>query len=194
VAADCTGHGVPGGFMSMLGIAFLNEIVNKSKELHSNEILNQLRQQVIHSLHQTGKSGEAQDGMDVSLYILNHEEKKLQFSGANNPLIIIRNDEIIEIKGDKMPIGIHTRADEPFTNHEIELFEGDVVYSFTDGYQDQFGGKRGKKFMSKNFKELLLKMHKKPMDKQKEILEKTLNEWQGSFERVDDILVMGVKI
>lgn len=194
VAADCTGHGVPGGFMSMLGIAFLNEIVNKNEVLEPNEILNQLREQVISSLHQTGKMGEAQDGMDISLFILDHKNKRLEFAGANNPLIIIRDQEIIEIKGDKMPIGIHTRADEPFTNHKVELKEGDVVYTFTDGYPDQFGGKKGKKFLSKNFKELLLKIHEKPMDKQREILEKTLLEWQGSFERVDDILVMGVKI
>lgn len=194
VAADCTGHGVPGGFMSMLGIAFLNEIVNKNEVLHANEILNQLREQVISSLHQTGKMGEAQDGMDVSLYILDHKKRKLEFSGANNPLIIIRDKEIIEIKGDKMPIGIHYRAEEPFSNHKVDLMEGDVVYSFTDGYPDQFGGRNGKKFLSKNFKELLLKIHDKPMNKQKEILEKTLLEWQGSFERVDDILVMGVKI
>jgi serine phosphatase RsbU (regulator of sigma subunit)/ligand-binding sensor domain-containing protein len=194
VAADCTGHGVPGGFMSMLGIAFLNEIVNKNEVLHANEILNQLREQVISSLHQTGKMGEAQDGMDVSLYILDHKKKKLEFSGANNPLIIIRDNEIIEIKGDKMPIGIHYRAEEPFSNHKVELREGDVVYSFTDGYPDQFGGRKGKKFLSKNFKELLLKIHDKPMNKQRDILEQTLIEWQGSFERVDDILVMGVKI
>jgi serine phosphatase RsbU (regulator of sigma subunit) len=194
VAADCTGHGVPGGFMSMLGIAFLNEIVNKNEVLHANEILNQLREQVISSLHQTGKMGEAQDGMDVSLYILDHKKRKLEFSGANNPLIIIRDNEIIEIKGDKMPIGIHYRAEEPFSNHKVDLMEGDVVYSFTDGYPDQFGGRKGKKFLSKNFKELLLKIHDMPMNKQREILEKTLLEWQGSFERVDDILVMGVKI
>lgn len=194
VAADCTGHGVPGGFMSMLGIAFLNEIVNKNEVLHANEILDQLREQVISSLHQTGKMGEAQDGMDVSLYILDHKKRKLEFSGANNPLIIIRDNEIIEIKGDKMPIGIHYRAEEPFLNHQVDLKEGDVVYSFTDGYPDQFGGRKGKKFLSKNFKELLLKIHDKPMNKQRDILEQTLLEWQGSFERVDDILVMGVKI
>ncbi len=195
VAADCTGHGVPGGFMSMLGIAFLNEIVNKSPDnVTAAEILNQLREQVIASLHQTGKSGEAQDGMDVSLFILDWENKSLEFAGANNPLIIIRNNELIEIKGDKMPIGIHDRADEPFTNHEVELEDGDVIYTLSDGYQDQFGGPKGKKFMIKRLKQLLIDIHEKPMPEQRSILLKELEEWQGSFERVDDIIIMGVRI
>ena len=195
VAADCTGHGVPGGFMSMLGIAFLNEIVNKSPDnVTAADILNQLREQVIASLHQTGKTGEAQDGMDISLFILEWEKKKLEFAGANNPLIIIRDGEIIEIKGDKMPIGIHDRADMPFTNHTLDLENEDVIYTFSDGYQDQFGGPRGKKFMIKRFKHLLIDIHKNPMSEQKDILLAKLEEWQGTFERVDDIIVMGVRI
>ena len=195
VAADCTGHGVPGGFMSMLGIAFLNEIVNKSPDnVTAGEILDQLREQVIESLHQTGKTGESQDGMDISLFILDWEKKNLEFAGANNPLIIVRNQELIEIKGDKMPIGIHDRADQPFTNHVVELVDGDVIYTLSDGYQDQFGGPKGKKFMIKRLKQLLIDIHEKPMSEQRDILLKELEDWQGSFERVDDIIVMGVKI
>ncbi len=195
VAADCTGHGVPGGFMSMLGIAFLNEIVNKSPDdVTAAEILNQLRDQVIASLHQTGKSGEAQDGMDISLFILDWENNSLEFAGANNPLIIIRNNEMIEIKGDKMPIGIHDRANQPFTNHVVKLEDNDVIYTFSDGFQDQFGGPKGKKYMIKRLKQLLLDIHQKSMSEQVEILLMELEEWQGSFERVDDIIVMGVQI
>ncbi len=195
VAADCTGHGVPGGFMSMLGIAFLNEIVNKSPDnVTAAEILDQLRDQVISSLHQTGKSGEAQDGMDVSLFILDWENRKLEFAGAHNPLIIIRDGKIIEIKGDKMPIGIHYRASQPFANHAMDLAEGDVIYTFSDGYPDQFGGPQGKKFMIRRFKQMLVDIYRKPMSEQKELLLKELEEWQGSFDRVDDIIVMGVRI
>ncbi|TVR72593.1 MAG: hypothetical protein EA408_06545 [Marinilabiliales bacterium] len=195
VAADCTGHGVPGGFMSMLGIAFLNEVVNKSPDdVTAAEILNQLREQVIASLHQTGKTGEAQDGMDISLFILDMENRNLEFAGANNPLLIIRNNELIEIKGDKMPIGIHDRANQPFTNHVVKLEDGDVIYTFSDGYQDQFGGPKGKKYMIKRLKQLLLDIHQKPMSEQVEILLMELEEWQGSFERVDDIIVMGVRV
>lgn len=195
VAADCRGHGVPGGFMSMLGITFLNEIVSKSSDkVTAGDILNQLRDQIIRFLHQTGKTGESQDGTDISLFILDLENKKLEFAGANNPLIIIRDPEIIEIKGDKMPIGIHDRADVPFTNHVVELKDNDVIYTLSDGYQDQSGGPEGNKFMIKRLKALLLEIHTKPMPEQKEILEKELLEWQGSFGRVDDIIIMGVKV
>jgi serine phosphatase RsbU (regulator of sigma subunit) len=195
VAADCTGHGVPGGFMSMLGVAFLNEIVNKSDgNLTAGQILDLLRDQVIRSLHQTGKSGEQQDGMDISLFILDQENLNLEFAGANNTLIIIRNGELIEIKGDKMPIGIHDRADNPFTTHLVGLMEGDVIYTFSDGYQDQFGGPKGKKFMIKQLKQLLLGIYDQDMTEQRDILEKELLDWQGSYERVDDIIVMGVRV
>ncbi len=195
VAADCTGHGVPGGFMSMLGTAFLNEIVNKSPaDISASEILNQLRSQVIQSLRQKSEASETQDGMDISLFILDQKRRQIEFAGANNSLIIIRNGEIIELKGDKMPIGIHFGKDEPFSNHLFDVFEGDVMYSFSDGFQDQFGGPEGKKFMSKNLKMLLLNIHHEPMERQKEILEETLLEWQGSNERVDDILIIGVRI
>jgi len=153
--ADCTGHGVPGAFMSMLGVAFLNEIVSKNRKLTAGDILDQLRSQVIHSLHQTGREGENQDGMDVALLILDRNNMSVEFAGANNPLFIYRNSELIELKSDKMPIGIHTRVNQPFTNHSEKLKKGDMLYAFTDGFPDQFGGPDGKKFMIKNFKKIL---------------------------------------
>ena len=192
--ADCTGHGVPGAFMSMLGIAFLNEIVSKHNEIHAHDILNELRRQVIGSLHQTGREGENQDGMDVALFILDRSNNKLEFAGANNPLLIFRDNKMMEFKSDNMPIGIHKNADKSFTNHEFVVEEGDVIYAFSDGYTDQFGGIKEKKFMLKNFKSLLQEIHNRPMDEQKIYLENTLDQWMGSLNQIDDILVMGVRI
>ncbi len=194
VTADCTGHGVPGAFMSMLGMAFLNEIVSKRKSIHANEILNELRSMVISSLRQTGQTGESQDGMDLALYILDQENMKLEFAGANNPLFLYRNKELFITKADKMPIGISSMANESFTNHVIDVKKGDLLYTFSDGYPDQFGGPKEKKFMIKNFKQLLSDNLHKPLEEQKKVLEETLNEWMANTEQVDDILVIGVKV
>ncbi|KPK85054.1 MAG: hypothetical protein AMS27_08440 [Bacteroides sp. SM23_62_1] len=194
LAADCTGHGVPGAFMSMLGISFMNEIVNKSDMTQPNEILNKLRDNVVNSLHQTGEEGEAQDGMDLALCVINNNKSKLQYAGAYNPLFLIRDDELIEYKPDKMPIGIYKEKQDSFTNHEIEIQDGDAMYMFSDGYVDQFGGPGAKKFMAKRFKELLLSIYKKPMNEQKTILDTTLEEWKGGIDQIDDILVMGFRI
>ena len=194
VAADCTGHGVPGAFMSMLGISFMNEIVNKSDTTQANEILNHLRSDVISSLGQTGVTGETQDGMDLALCVIDTDAMQIQFSGAYNPLYLIRNDELTEYKSDKMPIGIHKEKNDPFSNHEIKIRKGDALYMFSDGYVDQFGGARQKKFMTKNFKELLLRINKKTMKEQREILDRTLLEWMGDVDQIDDILVMGLRV
>jgi serine phosphatase RsbU (regulator of sigma subunit) len=196
VIADCTGHGVPGAFMSMLGISFLNEIISKHRDLpHSNEILEELRAHVIKSLHQTGKSGESQDGMDLALYIIDKEAGKMEFSGANNSLWIFRNGEMIEKRADKMPIGIYYSLDDnSFTRHDIDLEEGDAVYAFSDGYYDQFGGPMQKKFLIKNFREMLKKIHKKPMEEQQRIMLETLEAWMADSAQVDDILVVGVRV
>ena len=193
-AADCTGHGVPGAFMSMLGISFMNEIVNKSDTTQANEILNQLRSHVVESLGQTGEEGEQQDGMDLALCVIDMKAKKIQYSGAYNPLYLIRNNELIEYKPDKMPIGIHREKKEAFTNRLIDVEIGDALYMFSDGYVDQFGGPRQKKFMSKSFKELLLQINSKPMEEQREILNTTIEDWMGQVEQIDDILVMGMRI
>ncbi|KKM64122.1 hypothetical protein LCGC14_1504580, partial [marine sediment metagenome] len=180
VVADCTGHGVPGAFMSMLGNALLNDIVNNIKVLQANLILNELRDQVMVSLRQTGKGGEAKDGMDIALCILDKDNLSLQYAGGYNPLYLIRKNELIEIKADKMPIGISSKAGESFTNHELTLQKGDAFYMFSDGYVDQFGGPKGKKYMTTRFKELLLDIQNKIMFEQKEILEQTITEWMGS--------------
>ena len=192
--ADSTGHGVPGAFMSLLGVAFLNEIVNKVVVIRANEILNQLRGQIINSLHQTGKEDEAKDGIEIALCIINLEKKKLQYSGAFSPLYLVRYNELIEIKADKMPIGIYEDEEKSFTSKEIQLEKNDIIYLFSDGYVDQLGGPKRKTFRSKYFKQLLIDIHDKPMKKQKEILEKNMEDWKGNIEQIDDVLVMGIKI
>ncbi len=192
-AADCTGHGVPGAFMSMLGISFLNEIVRKQEMTQANHVLDELRNQIKATLDQTGKSDEAKDGMDIAFYVIDTETNMLQYSGANNPLYIFRNNELIEYKANRQPIGIYAR-EKPFTNHLIQLEKGDTIYTFSDGYVDQFGGDNGRKFLSKKFKKLLLDTHHKSMQEQKQILEQMFKDWRGSLEQVDDVLVVGVKI
>ena len=194
VAADCTGHGVPGAFMSMLGISFLNEIVNKGDSTLPNDIMNNLRDNVVNSLHQTGEEGEQQDGMDLALCVIDNDKTKLWFAGAYNPLYLIRNNELTEIKPDKMPIGIYKEKTDSFTNNEVPIQEGDAIYMFSDGYVDQFGGPKAKKFMSKNFKDLLLSIYNKTMEEQREILDTTIEDWKGDVEQIDDILVIGLRV
>ncbi len=192
-AADCTGHGVPGAFMSMLGVSFLNEIVNRAEKLKANEILNQLRKYVKTTLSQSEES-EAKDGMDIALCILNEKTKVLQYSGAFNPLYIIRKNELIEIKANRMPIGVYPGEETAFTNHEIRLSKGDCLYMFSDGYVDQIGGEKGKKFLSKTMKKLLIEIHQEPLIKQKELLHQNIQKWMGKFHQVDDILIIGLRM
>jgi len=191
--ADCTGHGVPGAFMSMLGIAFLNEITAPDQLLCPAEILDQLSNKVVKELGQGGKMGQSKDGMDISLIRLNLKTKELQWAGANNPIYFIPNNELIEIKPNKRPIGYHITT-QPFTNHEIKLEPGTAFYLFTDGYADQFGGINEKKFMYKSFKELLLSLNDKSMQTRKEILLQTFTNWKGNLEQVDDVCVVGVVV
>ena len=193
-AADCTGHGVPGALMSMLGITFLNEIINKNPKIAANEMLNELRTHIISSLRQTGKSGESRDGMDIALCIVNNNSKTLEYAGANNHLYLIRNNEFTEIKADRIPIGIHRRAKESFTNNKVDIETDDIVYIFSDGYTDQFGGEDGRKFLPANFKNLLISIHQKPLSVQKQILEDNFEQWRGDHKQLDDILVIGFKI
>ncbi len=191
-AADCTGHGVPGAFMSILGITFLNEIVNKYGFYKPSEVLDGLRNKIITSLNQRGKEGDSRDGMDISLCVIDEENNRIQFSGANNPLFIIRDGELVEMKGDKMPVGIHV-TNHPFYNHEVSLKKGDSIYIFSDGFSDQFGGEKGKKFKIKNFKTLLLENWEKPMEEQKAIINYAFDQWRGDHDQVDDILVIGIR-
>jgi len=198
VAADCTGHGVPGAFMSMLGISFLNEIVQRREITQANQVLNELRRQIKRSLRQHGKGGETQDGMDISICVIDIQKNELQYAGAFNPLYIIKDvngkSELNEIKADRMPVGFFHGKEKSFTNHELQLEIGDTVYMFSDGFIDQIGGKDEKKFLSKNFKELLLEIHNNPMYGQKEILETRFNEWTKGYEQLDDVLVIGFRI
>jgi len=196
-AADCTGHGVPGGFMSMLGISFLNEIITKKEVTKANQVLEELRIYVKNSLHQTGKIGETKDGMDIALCIIDTEKHILQFSGANNPMFYIKNSEnepIIEVfEATRNPIGIYI-VEKAFINHEINYTEGDVFYLFTDGYIDQFGGENNKKFLISNLKKLLINNHKQDMTTQKQLIEITINNWQSNHKQIDDMLIIGVKM
>ncbi len=191
-AADCTGHGVPGAFMSMLGIAFLNEIVNKYQDLRAHQILNYLRNEIIKALQQKGKEGEQKDGMDMALMIIDLDKHTLEYSGANNSLYLIRDGELMETKADKMPVAIHEKM-EDFSLHEIKLKKGDALYISSDGYPDQFGGPKGKKFMAKRFKQLLQDIWDKPMGEQKDILDKSIEEWKEGYDQIDDIVVIGVR-
>jgi len=191
--ADCTGHGVPGAFMSILGLAYLNEILNKSAALRANEILNQLRGQVIKSLHQTGKADETKDGMEIALCVVDFEKKKLQYSGAFRPLYLIRNNELVEFKGDSMPIGFYEDEDSSFKNKELNFIENDIIYMFSDGYVDQLGGPDRKTFKSGKFKQLLIDIHKKSLQEQKEILESQFEDWRSNIEQIDDIMIMGIR-
>ena len=193
-AADCTGHGVPGAFMSMLGNAFLDEIFNTTEVTDAASVLNLLRDEVITALKQKGVTGEARDGMDISLCIIDRERLKLNFAGANNPLYLVHNSQLIKIPCDKMPIGIHFTELIPFTNQYSDIQLNDVLYLFTDGYADQFGGEKGRKFMYKQFQALLLNNHHLPMEQQKNVLEKTFDDWKGNYEQVDDVLVIGIRI
>ncbi len=217
--ADCTGHGVPGAFMSMLGSSFLNEIVTRRSLDNSGEMLNRLRAKIKKSLKQEGKDGEQKDGMDIAFYIIDDETLELQFSGAYNPLYIIRNEDsgikndtyketekikiysdiqsskhlIIEIKADRQPIAIHLIEKEFDTQH-FQLQKGDCLYTFSDGYADQFGGEKGGKFKTKNFKNLLLTISEKPMPEQKQILNKHFEDWRGNIDQIDDVIVVGIRI
>lgn len=198
--ADCTGHGVPGAFMSMLGSALLNEVAGTIPELQPGLILDELRDQVIRSLRQTGATDEARDGMDISLCLLDMEHMKLRYAGAHQPLYHVRGGKLTEIKGDPMPIGISSEAGKPFTSHEMSIAKGDTIYLFSDGYVDQLGGERRKRFMTSRFKKLLLELQDQIMHDQKQVLENRIKEWMGQtgspgrkVEQIDDILVMGIK-
>ncbi len=191
--ADCTGHGVPGAFMSMLGTSFLREIVVKEYMTNPGIILKRLRKEIIHTLKQKGTSGEQKDGMDMALIAINKDNLESLYAGANNPLYLVRNGELIEIKGDKMPISIHIRM-EPFINNNLKLEKGDCIYLFTDGFADQFGGPKNRKFMYKQFKDILLLNCHKSMAEQKEIIESAFDNWRGDGEQIDDVTVLGIKI
>lgn len=233
-SVDCTGHGVPGAFMSMIGNAFLNEIVNKRGINQPAKILRALNDEIVNALKQT-ESSETKDGMDIALVNLEYSisdlefkaktpkqetgKWKMEYAGAFNPLYIIRkniinselvnnekarlfSDDLCEIKGNRFPIGMNKVGEtlsqggniKDFTNHKINLQKGDTIYIFSDGYSDQFGGPKGKKFAYKHFKQLLLNIQHLTMEKQCETLDNTFENWKGDEEQIDDVLVIGIRI
>ncbi|MDR2036421.1 MAG: SpoIIE family protein phosphatase [Bacteroidales bacterium] len=194
VAADCTGHGVPGALMSMLGISILNEIVLKQEVDKASEILDELRVNLKLLLSQTGAIGEQKDGMDVALCIIDYDTMTLQYAGAYNSLYLVRRGELIEYKADKMPVGIHIGAETHFSNHMIPLEDQDMLYIFSDGYVDQFGGANDSKFKTKPFKQLLVNLSALRTDLQKDKLSSIHDEWKGENAQVDDILVIGIRV
>ncbi|MDA3954601.1 MAG: PAS domain S-box protein [Bacteroidales bacterium] len=192
VAADSTGHGVPGAFMSMLGISFLNEIVNKHSSLKASTILKELRKLVKSTLAQSGKS--TSDGMDIALVVVDKEKMQINYAGAYNPLYIVRNKELLITKADRMPIGSYVTDDKSFTNHEIDIKKGDSLFIFSDGYADQFGGKTNTKFSTKELKKLLTEISDLNAQEQLDILDQKFLEWKGNYKQIDDVLIIGAKI
>ncbi|HVN57995.1 MAG TPA: SpoIIE family protein phosphatase [Bacteroidales bacterium] len=218
VAADCTGHGVPGAFMSLLGMSFLDEIIDKDVAPRADRVLAELRQHVTESLKQSGGDDEAKDGMDMALLVIDFNVSKIEFSGAYNPCFRVRKLTGEEIRKDqddnnempdgsmsngkylletiyasKMPIGISSRMNENFVFYDWNLEKGVSYYMFSDGYIDQFGGDHGRKFMKKNFKKLILDIQDYPLSRQKELLDKNLKDWMGASPQIDDILVIGLR-
>ncbi len=194
-AIDCTGHGVPGAFMSLVGYNLLKEITDTMNHLQPAKILDLLSEGVRNSLHQFDNKSSAKDGMDIALCMVDFKKMELQYAGAMNPLYIIRNNNLQEIKADKLFIGYsYSEEQKTYTNHTVKLQKGDCIYISSDGYADQFGGPKGKKFMMNSFKQLLLDIHTKPLNTQKEILDSNFESWRGSLDQVDDICVIGVKM
>ena len=220
VVSDCTGHGVPGAFMSILGISFLDEIINKTGSTSTNEILNQLRTHVTESLKQLeGGDEETKDGMDMGILVVNHNTEQIEFSGAYNPCWVVREltkaekqkytagelelekgsltngkHLLVTIDADRMPIGVSSQMSKSFSMYSKKLVKGESYYLLTDGYSDQFGGERGRKYLKKNLKKFILEIQGIPMKQQKDLLEKNLVDWMGNNDQVDDILIMGIKV
>jgi len=193
-AVDCTGHGVPGAFMSFIGYNSLNKIVNERHITKASAILDQLNEEVYKTLHVQSKDRDVKDGMDLALIVYDSVTRELQYAGANNPLYIVRKGELTEIKADRFPIGmLSVDTERKYTNHVLQIEEGDMTYIFSDGYADQFGGKEGKKFKSRQLKQLFLKISGLTMQEQKKILEETLIAWMGREEQIDDILIIGTR-
>ena len=191
--ADCTGHGVPGAFMSMIGTSLLNEIIIEKGLKDTDKILGEMRSQIIKSLHQEEDGGQ-KDGMDISLCKLNIKKKLVEFSGAHNSLIHISEDKLNNYRGDHQPVGLLLGDKKPFTKHEVKLKKNDMLYIYSDGYQDQFGGEKGKKYMGAKFKKQLLRINKESTDKQLILLEEEFKSWTHNYEQIDDVCVMGVRI
>jgi serine phosphatase RsbU (regulator of sigma subunit) len=191
-AVDCTGHGVPGAFMSLVGHNGLNQSIKEHGITKPSDVLRDLNRISYETLHKD-RDQFVRDGMDMALCALDPDRLILEYAGANCPLYLVREGEVVPFPPDKRPIGGFDLGDQGFTDHRIQLRKGDVIYIFSDGYADQFGGPKGKKFLYRRFRELLVSIHDKPMDRQKGMLLEALNQWRGAQEQVDDILVIGMR-
>jgi serine phosphatase RsbU (regulator of sigma subunit) len=180
--------------MTMLGSGLLNEIVNELEIFEPSAILNKLRDKIISSLRQTGRSGENKDGMDIVLLRFDSDRKELCYAAANNGFLLVKDDTWKEYVGNKQPVGIYGETLEPFESHSLRLEPNDAIYAYTDGFPDQFGGPKGKKFKYKQLNELLARNHDLPMNEQKEKLKSEFESWQGELEQIDDVCVIGIKL
>ncbi|MBK9590788.1 MAG: serine/threonine-protein phosphatase [Crocinitomicaceae bacterium] len=197
VCADSTGHGVPGAIMSILNISSLEKAIETQTEPHS--ILNETRKIIIDRLKKDGSAKGGKDGMDCTLLVFDPDHTQLTFAAAHNPVWIVRKNEknsaeLIEFKADKMPVGKHDRDFESFTNQTFKLQQNDMIYMLTDGIPDQFGGPKGKKYMHKNLKELLIAISSESVEIQKEKLDRSFKNWKADLEQIDDVCLIGVRI
>jgi len=179
--------------MSILGIAFLNAVISRFNPIKASQVLNHMREHVMKALSQTGAETDQKDGIDMVICILDRQSNSMQFAGAFNPIYVIRNRSIFEYQGDKMPVGIGSEQEKPFTNYQVDLKNGDMIYLFSDGFADQFGGRDGKKFKYRPFRELLAKISDLPVDEQKVQLQQTFDSWKGNLKQLDDVLVFGFR-
>lgn len=194
-AIDCTGHGVPGAFMTIIGHNGLSKAINYVEDANPAAVLDALNKEVSETFKQHNQESSIKDGMDAAMCTIDFKTRELQFAGAYNPLFLIRDNDVIEIKGNKFPIGEFLGEEkQSFTNNVVQLNEGETIYIFSDGYADQFGGPKGKKFMFKRFRELLLSIQEKSMDEQRSILNREIDIWRGDLEQVDDIIVIGLRV
>lgn len=193
-AVDCTGHGVPGAFMSLVGANGLNAAVREHSTTQPGKIVDELNSFVAETLNKTSEDNDVRDGMDLSLIAIDYNKNELEYAGAYNPIYIIRDGEFIILQADKFAIGSFEPGTKNYTNQVFQLEEGDQIYLFSDGYADQFGGSKGKKFLYKTFREELMRVHKLDPEQQRAELNKTIVEWQGDYAQVDDILVIGIRI
>jgi len=191
---DATGHGVPGAFMSILGMSFLNVIINDLEKGKAALILEMLRNKIIKTLNQKSNFGEIQDGFDMSFLIINFEKLRMQFAGANMSFFILRNGKVVELKGDKLPIGIHINANKPFTNHVLRLEKGDKIYLYSDGIIDQFGGERNKKLTLHKLIQNILLHANKSMEEQNKLWKEFIKSWMKNEEQTDDMVLVGIEI
>jgi serine phosphatase RsbU (regulator of sigma subunit) len=191
--ADATGHGVSGALMSMLGITFLNDITPRTNIQHASEVLTNLRKAITDTLNQKENKNRINNGIDIGLFVINNRTLRLEFAGANRFVWVIRGEEVFELKGDNLPIGGY-ETEKFYNDFELQLKKGDNIYLFTDGYADQFGGVDNRKFMKSQLKSLLIENCNQKPEKQKQVLEETLEQWKGKIEQTDDILIIGIKI